>query len=82
MNSRDIIRQLKDDGWVLKRITGSHHHFMHPMKPGIVTLPHPKRDLPRGTLRSIERQTGSGRPGSDSGKEAHHATLLRDHPQG
>jgi predicted RNA binding protein YcfA (HicA-like mRNA interferase family) len=26
------------------------------VKPGHVTLPHPNRDLPVGTLRSIERQ--------------------------
>jgi predicted RNA binding protein YcfA (HicA-like mRNA interferase family) len=58
MNSRDIIRNLKDDGWALKRITGSHHHFMHPAKPGVVTVRHPKRELPKGTLRSIERQAG------------------------
>jgi predicted RNA binding protein YcfA (HicA-like mRNA interferase family) len=58
INSRDIIRKLKDDGWFLKRITGSHHHFMHSTKPGIVTVPHPMRDLPRGTLWSIERQAG------------------------
>lgn len=58
MNSRDVIRKLKDDGWELKRVTGSHHHFMHPTKPGIVTVPHPKRDIPMGTLRSIERQAG------------------------
>ena len=30
----------------------------HPTKPGLVTLPHPKRDLPNGTLRSIEKQAG------------------------
>lgn len=26
-NSRDIKRRLKKDGWVLDRITGSHHVF-------------------------------------------------------
>jgi predicted RNA binding protein YcfA (HicA-like mRNA interferase family) len=26
------------------------------MKPGRVTVPHPDRDIPVGTLRSIERQ--------------------------
>ncbi len=30
----------------------------HPTKPGRVTVPHPKRDLPTGTVRSIERQAG------------------------
>lgn len=58
MNSRDIIRALERDGWRLTRATGSHHHFNHPTKPGIVTVPHPRRDLPIGTLRSIERQSG------------------------
>ena len=58
MNSRGVIRALEADGWTLKRVTGSHHHFMHPTRPGIVTVPHPKRDLPVGTLRSIERQSG------------------------
>ena len=30
VNSRDIIKALEADGWMLKRVTGSHHHFMHP----------------------------------------------------
>ncbi len=56
MDSRKLIKRLQDDGWVLKRISGSHHHFVHPTKKGLVTVPHPKRDLPIGTLRSIEKQ--------------------------
>lgn len=56
MTSADVIRALKADGWVLARSKGSHHHFRHPSKPGIVTVPHPKKDIPIGTLRSIERQ--------------------------
>jgi predicted RNA binding protein YcfA (HicA-like mRNA interferase family) len=58
MNSRDVIKALEADGWVLKRVTGSHHHFVHPTKPGLVTIPHPKRDLPTGTVEAIERQSG------------------------
>jgi predicted RNA binding protein YcfA (HicA-like mRNA interferase family) len=58
MNSCEAIRKVEADGWSLKRITGSHHHFMHPTKPGVVTIPHPKKDLPIGTLRSIEKQAG------------------------
>jgi predicted RNA binding protein YcfA (HicA-like mRNA interferase family) len=30
----------------------------HPTKPGRVTVPDPKRDVPIGTLRSIEKQSG------------------------
>jgi predicted RNA binding protein YcfA (HicA-like mRNA interferase family) len=56
MDSRKLIQILKKDGWELKRTTGSHHHFIHPTKKGLVTVPHPKRDLPNGTLKSIEKQ--------------------------
>jgi predicted RNA binding protein YcfA (HicA-like mRNA interferase family) len=58
MGSRDVISALTDDGWVLARSKGSHHHFAHPVKPGIVTVPHPRKDLARRLLRSIERQAG------------------------
>lgn len=58
MNSRTVIAALEADGWTLKRVTGGHHHYMHPIKPGIVTVPHPKKDIPVGTLKSVERQSG------------------------
>lgn len=58
MNSRDIIKALKKDGWYLDRVNGSHHQFRHPTKPGVVTVPHPKKDLKRGTVHSIEQQSG------------------------
>ncbi len=47
-----------DDGWYIDRIKGSHHQLRHPAKPGAVTVPHPKKDLKPGTLRSIEKQAG------------------------
>lgn len=58
MKSRDVIKAMEADGWALKRVTGSHHHYMHPTKPGITTVPHPQKDLPLGTLKSIEKQSG------------------------
>jgi predicted RNA binding protein YcfA (HicA-like mRNA interferase family) len=58
MDSREIIRRLESDGWRLKQIKGSHHHFTHPAKPGKVTVKHPAKDFPLGTLKSIERQSG------------------------
>ena len=57
-NSREIISLLIKDGWVLKRVTASHHHFGKAGVPVIVTVPHPKRDLPVGTVRSIYKQAG------------------------
>jgi predicted RNA binding protein YcfA (HicA-like mRNA interferase family) len=58
MNSRDIVNRIKADGWYQVAQKGSHLQFKHPTKPGRVTVPHPKRDVPIGTLRSIEKQSG------------------------
>ncbi len=58
MDSREILKRLKDDGWKIVRTKGSDHQLTHPEKPGRVTVPHPKRDLPKGTVKSIERQSG------------------------
>jgi predicted RNA binding protein YcfA (HicA-like mRNA interferase family) len=43
---------------VLHHVKGSHHQFKHPRRPGKVTVPHPRKDLPVGTLRGIFRQAG------------------------
>ena len=58
MNSAKLIRMLEDDGWQVIRINGSHHHLKHPTKKGLVTVPHPKKDLPAGTVASILKQAG------------------------
>jgi predicted RNA binding protein YcfA (HicA-like mRNA interferase family) len=56
MKSTAIIAALKKDGWEQVTQKGSHVQFKHPTKPGRVTVPHPKKDIPIGTLRSIEKQ--------------------------
>ncbi len=58
MNSRKIIKRLLQDGWYEVNQIGSHKQFKHPVKKGTVTVPHPSRDLPIGTLKSIEKQAG------------------------
>ncbi|WP_316979332.1 type II toxin-antitoxin system HicA family toxin [Shumkonia mesophila] len=58
MDSRQIIKTLEAAGWQHKRTTGSHWHFWHPARRVLVTVPHPKRDLPTGTVKAIERQSG------------------------
>ncbi|CUA82068.1 Predicted RNA binding protein YcfA, dsRBD-like fold, HicA-like mRNA interferase family [Gulbenkiania indica] len=58
MNSREAVKMIEADGWYLVRVTGSHHHFKHPTKAGIVTIPHPKKDLKPGTINSIKKQAG------------------------
>jgi predicted RNA binding protein YcfA (HicA-like mRNA interferase family) len=56
MKSRDIISALEADGWRQVAKRGSHVQMKHPTKPGRVTVPHPKLQIPLGTLRSIEKQ--------------------------
>ncbi|MES2755124.1 MAG: type II toxin-antitoxin system HicA family toxin [Pseudomonadota bacterium] len=58
MDSRAIIALLEADGWARVRQRGSHIQFRHPDKAGRVTVAHPNRDIPPGTLASIERQSG------------------------
>ncbi len=59
MDSRAVIKRLESEGWILARVKGSHHQFTHPEKnDGRVTIKHPDKDIPIGTLRSIEKQAG------------------------
>ena len=55
-DSRKIVKRLLADGFVLVGAKGSHHKFR---KGGTtVIVPHPKRDLPPGTARSIAKMAG------------------------
>lgn len=57
MKVRDVIAILEDDGWYYVRTRGSHRHFKHPTKPGIVTVAGKMSiDVPIGTLKNIWRQ--------------------------
>jgi predicted RNA binding protein YcfA (HicA-like mRNA interferase family) len=58
MNSCLVIKKLEQEGWILSRVRGSHHQFKHPIRPGLVTVKHPDKDIPMGTLRSIQKQAG------------------------
>lgn len=58
MKSRDLIKMVEEDGWYEVAVKGSHHQFKHPAKRGRVTIPHPKKDLPQGTVNSILKQAG------------------------
>ena len=57
-SSREIIKLLEADGWYKVRTEGSHNHFRHPSKSGTTTVPHPKKDLPFKTVKSIFNQAG------------------------
>jgi predicted RNA binding protein YcfA (HicA-like mRNA interferase family) len=62
VQSRQLIKELEEAGWVLDRITGSHHIFTHRYNPYTIPVPHPKKDLPLGTVKSIRRRAGLYNP--------------------
>jgi predicted RNA binding protein YcfA (HicA-like mRNA interferase family) len=54
----EVIRALLRAGFFLDHGTGSHRYFRHSTRPGIVTVPFHRKDLKRGTLKSILDQAG------------------------
>lgn len=55
-NSKQIVKRLQREGWELVGTKGSHHKFR---KDGqSIIVPHPKKDLPFGTARSIAKAAG------------------------
>lgn len=56
---RQVIRLLREDGWVLDRIRGDHRQFIHKTKSGTVTVTgKPNTDLSQELLNSIWKQAG------------------------
>lgn len=57
-NSTEIIKLLKQNGWILIATKGSHHHFKHATLKGKITVPHPRKDLPLKTAKNILTMAG------------------------
>ena len=59
VNSGDVLRVLQRVGWYVARIKGSHHILKNSNFPERrVTIPHPKKQIKRGTVASILTQAG------------------------
>ena len=57
-NSRKLISNV-GAGWVdSDRINGDHHTYKHPSRNVIITVTHPRRDLPTGLVRRIYKLAG------------------------
>lgn len=56
MKSAEIIKRLEKTGWQCVGGKGDHQKYKHPSKNGHVVVPHPRKDIPIGTLRNIYRQ--------------------------
>nr|WP_312292118.1 type II toxin-antitoxin system HicA family toxin [Clostridium chromiireducens] len=57
-SSREVIKILKENGWYLERVCGSHHQFKHPTNPKTIPVKNPTNCIPIGTLKNIERLSG------------------------
>jgi len=57
-SSREIIKLLENNGWYLFEVRGDHYQFKHPVKKGKITVTHPKKDVPIGTVKQIFKQSG------------------------
>jgi predicted RNA binding protein YcfA (HicA-like mRNA interferase family) len=55
-DSKRIVKRLLAEGFELVAIKGSHHKFRKDAQ--VVVVPHPKKDLPFGTARSIAQMAG------------------------
>ena len=55
---RELEKELLKDGWIFKSQEGSHKHYVHPTKPGKVTIPFHKGDLNKAVEQSIRRKAG------------------------
>ncbi|HEY5326531.1 MAG TPA: type II toxin-antitoxin system HicA family toxin [Mucilaginibacter sp.] len=58
MKVKELLKLLKDDGWMEKEQKGSHLQMVNSNKPGKVTVPVHKGDIPKGTLNAILKQAG------------------------
>lgn len=57
-SSRELIKLIEANGWYFDYARGDHYYFKHPIKPGKVTIPHPKKSLPIKTQISILKSAG------------------------
>jgi predicted RNA binding protein YcfA (HicA-like mRNA interferase family) len=55
---RQVVRFLKQNGFVLDHTSGSHFIFYHPPSHRRAVVPSHNRDLPKGTLMSLLKEAG------------------------
>jgi predicted RNA binding protein YcfA (HicA-like mRNA interferase family) len=59
MKVGEVLRLLREGGWYLACVRGSHRQYKHPRQRGRVTVPGKQGDdLAPGTLNSILKQAG------------------------
>ena len=57
MKGKDLIKLLRENGWYLDRINGSHHIMAKQGKRSVPVPVHGNKDLPKGLVNAIMRQS-------------------------
>lgn len=54
ISGKRLCQVVEQRGWVLRRVTGSHHIYENPQEEQILSIPvHRNQDLKIGTLRAL-----------------------------
>ena len=54
----ELERMIQADGWYCVRQAGSHRHYRHPVKPGMVTIPFHPGDLSKYVETAVLKAAG------------------------
>lgn len=55
---KDLVKKLEKLGFVKQRTTGSHIIFKHPLTGNRANVPFHLKEIPKGTLSAILRESG------------------------
>lgn len=58
MKSGELIKLLKEDGWIVDRVKGSHHILRKEGVDSIISISHPEKDVSRHQLAQVRRISG------------------------
>ncbi len=58
MKSGELIKLLKEDGWIVDRVKGSHHILRKEGVDSIISISHPEKDVSRHQLAQAKRISG------------------------
>jgi predicted RNA binding protein YcfA (HicA-like mRNA interferase family) len=58
MKFREIEKIILADGGTFKSAKGSHYQYVHPVKPGKITIPHHSGTIAPIIIKSILKQAG------------------------
>lgn len=59
MKIREVLRTLRQNGWIIVRVRGSHRQLKHPSIPGTLTIAgHPSLEIGPKARKDISKRSG------------------------